>query len=235
MQVSRRDSPPVVEVDVDAVVVDVVVVDEVDVVEVEVPPPEVESLELVPPDDEPADVEVVEPVAVEGDPVDDELEELVPVEEDVPVPVEDELDEEELLDDELEEDETLDEELEVVALLELAPVEDELVEVVGVGLGGGGGGVGVAAGGGGVLMLTTSVDGEQTELSPTYVNSTEALSAQPSCVTSRIRIVLFSPVNVTPINRKSEGSLVHPIRRLSAMARITKLLVAPSRVQVTSP
>lgn len=116
-----------------------------------------------------------------------------------------------------------------------APVEAVVVVVDvidGVGLGGG---VGVTDGGGGGLILTTWVDAEQKLLRLTLVNSAEVVSAQPAFVTSRIRNVLFSPVNVTPIIRKSEGSFVHPIWRLSAMARITKLLVVPSRVQVTSP
>lgn len=100
----------------------------------------------------------------------------------------------------------------------LVPVVDEEVEAgVGVGDGGADGGGGVADGGGvGERVMTSAV----TTQSPSE-NSGGADVSHPAVTTSRTLVCTLAPVRVIPAHTISEGSLVHPIRRLSATAIMT--------------
>jgi hypothetical protein len=192
------------------------VVLEDDDVEDEDEDPDVEVLDDELPDDELLELDVLPPVVV---PVVEELE-LVEVVVPPVVELEEDEDEEEVLpkpepeNPVVDVDELLDDE-ELLELELVEPVVDE--EVVGTGEGGGDGGAGVGTGGGVAETVATS---GITVQSLSEKGGGEDVS-QPWLTTSRIFLVTFAPVSVTPFQMTSEGSLSQPMRRLCAMAMTT--------------
>jgi len=97
-------------------------------------------------------------------------------------------------------------------LLELELDVEVVVDAAGDG--GGDGGAGVGTGGGVALMVLTSAF----TVHPVRENAEGVEVRQPWVTTSRTLVVTFCPVSVTPLQTMSDGSKLHPIRRLWAIA-----------------